>query len=112
MPSASIKGIRARRLLLEYDDERSGSFAPLKRIPEDKVVVLGLVSTKTPHLEKIQDLEARIREASQFFPLEQLALSPQCGFASSIIGNNLTELEQFEKLRLVCATASRIWPAN
>ena len=104
-----FKGIRARRLLLEYDDERSGSFAPLKQIPEDKVVVLGLVSTKTPRLEKIQDLEARIREASQFFPLEQLALSPQCGFASSIIGNRLSIEDQKRKLQLVAATARSIW---
>ena len=102
----------AQRLLLEYDDERSGSFEPLRLVPADKMVILGLVSTKGGELEAPDQVAARIRAAGEHFPLENLGLSPQCGFASSIIGNNLTELEQFEKLRLVCATASRIWPAN
>ena len=77
-----FRGIRAQRLLLEYDDERSGSFEPLKEIPDDKIAVLGLVTTKTPRRETMEALTARIKEASQFVPLEQLALSPQCGFCN------------------------------
>ena len=105
-----FKSIRAHRLLLEYDDARSGSFVPLAQVPDDKVVVLGLVSTKRADLETRKDLVARIKEAARHFPLEQLALSPQCGFASSIVGNNLSEQEQRQKLALVVETAASIWP--
>jgi len=101
--------IRATRLLLEYDDERSGSFAPLRHVPDDKTVVLGLVSTKRPQMEAPEDLIRRITQASRFVPLERLALSPQCGFASSIVGNNLSIEDERRKLERVCETARRIW---
>ncbi len=97
------------RFLLEYDDERSGSFAPLRFVPKGKTVVLGLVSSKRPELEKKEDLLRRIQEASKFLPLEQLAVSPQCGFASTMEGNLLTEDQQWAKLRLVAETAREVW---
>ncbi|MFZ0737465.1 MAG: hypothetical protein WBL70_09010 [Candidatus Acidiferrales bacterium] len=97
------------RFLLEYDDERSGSFEPLRFVPRGKTVVLGLVSSKRPQLESGDELVQRIREASRFVPLENLALSPQCGFASTMEGNLLTEDEQWAKLRLVTETARRVW---
>jgi len=101
--------IRATRLLLEYDDDRSGSFAPLGHVPEDKTVVLGLVSTKRPECETPEDLIRRIEEARRYIPLERLALSPQCGFASSILGNDLTIADERRKLETVCETARRVW---
>ncbi|MFQ5850668.1 MAG: vitamin-B12 independent methionine synthase [Candidatus Binatia bacterium] len=104
-----FRGIRARRLLLEYDDTRSGSFEPLKEAAEGKTAVLGLVSTKRPRLETKVGLIARIREASRFLPLEQLAISPQCGFASSIIGNRISVEDQKRKLCMVVETARAIW---
>jgi len=97
------------RFLLEYDDERSGTFEPLRLVPKGKVVVLGLVSTKRPELERKEDLLRRIDEASHFLPLEQLALSPQCGFASTMEGNLLTEEAQWAKLQLVVETAREVW---
>jgi 5-methyltetrahydropteroyltriglutamate--homocysteine methyltransferase len=104
-----FRRVRAQRLLLEYDDERSGSFAALGEVPEDKQVVLGLITTKRPGLEPIDVLDGRIREASRFVPLERLAVSPQCGFASSVVGNALTPADQERKLRLVVETARRVW---
>ena len=97
-------------LLLEYDDERSGSFAALSDIPDDKVVVLGLVSSKFDRMEPADQLADRIRDASRFFPLEQLALSTQCGFASAGPGNAISEDAQENKLRLVAEVADRVWP--
>jgi 5-methyltetrahydropteroyltriglutamate--homocysteine methyltransferase len=97
------------RFLLEYDDERSGTFEPLRFIPRNKTVVLGLVSSKRPQLEKGDQLVERINEAARHFPLENMALSPQCGFASTMEGNLLTEDEQWAKLRLVAETARRAW---
>ncbi len=97
------------RFLLEYDDERSGTFEPLRFIPKGKTVVLGLISSKLPRLESGEVLARRIDEASKFVPLENLALSPQCGFASTMEGNLLTEDEQWAKLRLVVETARRVW---
>lgn len=94
---------------LEYDDERSGGFAPLAKITGNKKVVLGLVTTKTPKLEDRQAVIARIKEASQYVPLENLYLSPQCGFASCEIGNKLTEEEQWAKLKLVKEIAEEVW---
>ncbi len=88
-------------LYLEYDDARSGSFAPLSKVPKGRKVVLGLVTTKRPELEDEDAVIARIREAEQYIPLERLCLSPQCGFASCEIGNKLTEEEQWDKLALV-----------
>jgi len=96
-------------LLLEYDDDRSGSFAALKDIPDDKFVVLGLVSTKKTRLESGEDLRRRITEASRFVALERLGLSPQCGFASSIIGNKTSPEIQQRKLGFVVETAQAIW---
>ncbi|HVS87085.1 MAG TPA: hypothetical protein VHF01_02560 [Candidatus Acidoferrum sp.] len=97
------------RFLLEYDDARSGTFEPLRWVPRHKTVVLGLVSSKRPQLESGEELVRRIEEASRYFPLENLALSPQCGFASTMEGNLLTEDEQWAKLRLVAETARRVW---
>jgi 5-methyltetrahydropteroyltriglutamate--homocysteine methyltransferase len=99
----------ADRFLLEYDDERSGTFEPLRFIPKDKTVVLGLVSSKLPQLENSDDLVRRIEQAGRHFPIDNLALSPQCGFASTMEGNLLTEDEQWAKLRLVVETARRVW---
>lgn len=94
---------------LEFDTERAGSFAPLIHVPDNKTVVLGLVSSKTPALENKSDLCRRVDEASQCVDLEQLALSPQCGFASVAGGNELSESEQMQKLELVVETAQSIW---
>jgi len=100
---------RFHRFLLEYDDERSGGFEPLRQVPEDRTVVLGLVSSKKRTLESKDELKRRIRQASEFIPLERLALSPQCGFASTIEGNLLTAADQEAKLRLVAETAQEVW---
>jgi len=97
------------RFLLEYDDERSGTFEPLRFVPKGKTVVLGLISSKRPQLEKADVLANRIEEASRFVPLENLAVSPQCGFASTMEGNLLTEDDQWAKLRLVAETSRLVW---
>jgi 5-methyltetrahydropteroyltriglutamate--homocysteine methyltransferase len=97
------------RFLLEYDDERSGTFEPLRFVPKGKTVVLGLVSSKVPRMEDPAQLAKRIEEASRYLPLENLALSPQCGFASTAEGNLITEDRQWAKLRLVADTARRVW---
>lgn len=102
-------GINVDRFLLEYDDDRSGTFAPLRFVPPGKTVVLGLISTKRPQLENGDALMRRIQEAARYVPLERLALSPQCGFASTMEGNLLTEDEQWAKMRLVVETAHRVW---
>ncbi|HEY3306122.1 MAG TPA: vitamin-B12 independent methionine synthase [Candidatus Binatia bacterium] len=101
--------MRAERLLLEYDDERSGSFEPLRDVPDEKFVVLGLISTKKPQMESLNDLERKISDADRYISRERLGLSPQCGFASSIVGNNLSFIEQQAKLKLVVDTARAIW---
>jgi 5-methyltetrahydropteroyltriglutamate--homocysteine methyltransferase len=101
--------VHAGRLLLEYDDERSGGFEPLRHVPEDRVVVLGLVTTKTPRRESPDELARRIEDASRFVPLERLALSPQCGFGTSVVGNALSEDDQWAKLQTVAETAARVW---
>ncbi len=97
------------RLLLEYDTERAGNFSPLRFVPKDKIVVLGLVSSKVPELESAEDLKRRIDEASRYIPLEQLALSPQCGFSSNIVGNLLSEDDQWRKLELIQRVAADVW---
>ena len=97
------------RFLLEYDDERSGTFEPLKHVPEDRVVVLGLVSSKKGALESKKDIMERIVKATAYIPLERLALSPQCGFASTMEGNAVAPDEQAAKLRLVAETAKEVW---
>jgi 5-methyltetrahydropteroyltriglutamate--homocysteine methyltransferase len=97
------------RFLLEYDDERSGGFEPLREVPDDRVVVLGLVTTKKPELEDFGVLRSRIEDAARFVPLDRLALSPQCGFASVLAGNRITPQEQAAKLALVSDVARKIW---
>jgi 5-methyltetrahydropteroyltriglutamate--homocysteine methyltransferase len=94
---------------LEYDDARSGDFRPLRFLPKGKVVVLGLVTTKLGTLEKKDDLKRRIEEAAKYAPLEQLAISPQCGFSSSVHGNNIAREAQRAKLRLIVETAREVW---
>ena len=96
-------------LFLEYDDERSGGFAPLAKVSADKKVVLGLITTKSPILEDKETVIARIHEAAKYVPLDRLCLSPQCGFASCEIGNKLTEDEQWAKLKLVKEIAEEVW---
>jgi 5-methyltetrahydropteroyltriglutamate--homocysteine methyltransferase len=104
-----FRKIKAHRLLLEYDDVRSGSFEPLRHVPDDKFAVLGLITTKTPHMENRQELTKRVRDASRYVPLERLALSPQCGFASSVIGNRISLGDEKRKLRLLVETARALW---
>jgi methionine synthase II (cobalamin-independent) len=104
-----FRASRFARFLLEYGDARSGSFEPLRNVPDDRTVVLGLVTTKHAALESRVDLAGRIREAAAFVPLERLALSPQCGFASTLEGNLLTPADQDAKLTLVAATAREVW---
>jgi len=104
-----FRRVRAQRLMLEYDDERSGGFEPLAELPEDKVAVLGLVSTKRGEVESVQQLSARVREASRHCPLERLAISPQCGFATSLRGNPVTHEQQEAKLRALALAAQEIW---
>ena len=94
---------------LEYDDERSGGFEPLRFVPSGKMVVLGLVTTKRPELESRDDLKRRVDEAAKFVPLDQLCLSGQCGFSSTVEGNALTQAEQLAKLELIVETARDIW---
>ena len=98
------------RLLLEYDDERSGDFGPLKEVPEDKIVVLGLITTKWPRDETKEDVKTRIQQAARYIPLERLALSTQCGFASVAQGNAITPETQEKKLMLVASVAREVWP--
>jgi 5-methyltetrahydropteroyltriglutamate--homocysteine methyltransferase len=97
------------RFLLEYDDERSGTFEPLRFVPKDKTVVLGLISSKLPRMEDPSVLAKRIDEASKYVPMENLALSPQCGFASTAEGNLLTEDQQWAKLKLAMDTVRQVW---
>ena len=96
-------------LYLEYDDARSGGFAPLAKVSPDNKVVLGLITTKSPVLEQKEDIIRRIHEAAKYIPLDRLYLSPQCGFASCEIGNKLTEEEQWAKLALVREIAEEVW---
>jgi 5-methyltetrahydropteroyltriglutamate--homocysteine methyltransferase len=94
---------------LEYDDERSGSFEPLRFVPKGKIVVLGLLSSKKGALEKREDVKRRIDAATKYIDLDQLAISRQCGFASTLLGNLLSEDEQFAKLALVVEMAREVW---
>jgi len=102
-------GLEYDRLLLEYDTERAGSFAPLRFVRKGTIAVLGLITTKTGRVETVEELSRRIDEASRYLPLDSLALSPQCGFASGIAGNLLTEEEQWRKLDVMLETARRVW---
>ena len=104
-----FRKLKPQRLLLEFDDERSGSFEALREVPEDKIIVLGLITTKKPELESLGSLTEKVTEATRYVPLERLAVSPQCGFASSIVGNNISPEDQRRKLRLVTETAGTLW---
>jgi 5-methyltetrahydropteroyltriglutamate--homocysteine methyltransferase len=104
-----FNGLKAQRLLLEYDSDRAGTFAPLRFVPKGKVAVLGLITTKTSQIEQVDALKRRIDEASKYLPLEQLAISPQCGFASGIEGNLLSEDDQWRKLEVMLETARQVW---
>jgi 5-methyltetrahydropteroyltriglutamate--homocysteine methyltransferase len=97
------------RFLLEFDTERAGGFEPLRFVPKDKMIVLGLISSKEPALESVDQLRHRIDEAARYVPLENLAIAPQCGFASTMFGNLLTWDEQKRKLELVVETARKVW---
>jgi len=104
-----FNGLNHQRLLLEYDTERAGGFEPLRFVPKGKIAVLGLITTKVGRVESVDELRRRIDDAARFLPLEQLALSPQCGFASSIRGNLLSEDEQFRKIDVMLETANQVW---
>ena len=104
-----FRGVNAQRLLLEYDDERSGSFEPLREVPDDRMVVLGLVTTKSGRRETVEELERRAREAAAFIDLERLAISPQCGFATSVVGNAITQDDERAKLETIARAAAAIW---
>jgi len=104
-----FNGLDHHRFLLEYDTERAGGFEPLRFVPRGKIVVLGLITTKTGRLETVDNLKRRIEEATRYIPLDQLALSPQCGFASEMAGNLLSEDEQWRKLDVMLATAAQVW---
>jgi len=104
--------LQVDRFLLEYDSERSGGFEPLRLVPRGKSVVLGLITTKEPQLESQSEIRRRIEVAAKFVPLENLALSPQCGFASVAAGNLLSVDEQWKKLELVVDTARKVWSAD
>lgn len=106
---ALFSGLRHDRFLLEYDSPRAGGFEPLRFVPKGKIVVLGLVSTKVPEIEKVDDLKRRIDEAAKYIPLDQLAISPQCGFASDVVGNLISEDDQKRKLEAVVQTARQVW---
>ena len=101
--------LKHKRFLLEYDDERSGTFEPLRFIPKDRIAVLGLVSTKRSDVETVDELKRRIDEASRYLPVEQLSISPQCGFASGIGGINVGEDVQWRKLEALVETARQVW---
>jgi 5-methyltetrahydropteroyltriglutamate--homocysteine methyltransferase len=102
-------GLDVDGFFLEYDDARSGGFEPLRFVPKNKLVVLGLVTTKRGELESKDTLKRRIEEASRYIPVEQLCLSPQCGFSSTVEGNVLSFEQEMAKLRLIVETADEVW---
>ena len=106
---ALLSEMRVDGYFLEYDDQRSGDFRPLRFLPKDKIVVLGLITTKLGELETKDQIKRRIDEAARYAPLEQLALSPQCGFSSTVHGNEITVNQQIAKLRLVVDVARDVW---
>jgi len=101
--------IKVNGFFMEYDSERAGGFEPLRMLPEDRTAVLGLVTTKTGRLESKDEIKRRIDQATKFVSLEQLCLSPQCGFASTEEGNALAEDEQWAKLRMIVELADEVW---
>ena len=104
-----LNDLKHDRFLFEYDTPRAGGFEPLRFLPKGKIMVLGLVSTKVPRLETVEELKRRIDEAAQYVPLEQLAISPQCGFSSDVVGNLISEDDQKRKLEVVVETARQVW---
>jgi 5-methyltetrahydropteroyltriglutamate--homocysteine methyltransferase len=104
-----FSGLKHDRLLLEYDSERAGDFGPLRYVPKDKIAVLGLVTTKSAELESVDALRRRIDDAARHLPLDQLALSPQCGFSSGVGGVQLDEDSQWRKLERIVETAHAVW---
>ena len=104
-----FNNVHHQRLLLEYDTERAGNFEPLRLVPKGKIIVLGLITTKVGRVETVDELKRRIDDASRYIAIEQLALSPQCGFASDIQGNLLSEDEQWRKLDVMLETARQVW---
>jgi len=104
-----LNELKHDRFLFEYDTPRAGGFEPLRFLPKGKIMVLGLVSTKVPRLETVDELKRRIDEAAQYVPLEQLAISPQCGFSSDVVGNLISEDDQKRKLEVVVETARQVW---
>ena len=101
---------KANHFLLEYDTPRAGDFAPLRFVPKDKGVVLGVISSKTPALENLDALKRRIDEAAHYIDMDRLAIGPQCGFASTVAGNPVTEDDERRKLALVVEAARQFWP--
>jgi 5-methyltetrahydropteroyltriglutamate--homocysteine methyltransferase len=101
--------IKVHGFFMEYDSDRAGGFEPLRLVPKDRQVVLGLVTSKTGRLENKDDLKRRIEQAAKFISLDQLCLSPQCGFASTEEGNTLAEDEQWAKLRMIVEVANEVW---
>jgi 5-methyltetrahydropteroyltriglutamate--homocysteine methyltransferase len=106
---ALFGGLKYDRLLLEYDTERAGGFEPLRFVPKGVTAVLGLITTKTGEIETVDALRRRIDDAAKYIPLDQVALSPQCGFASGIAGNMLSEDAQWRKLDVMRETARQVW---
>jgi 5-methyltetrahydropteroyltriglutamate--homocysteine methyltransferase len=104
-----LNELKHDRFLFEYDTPRAGGFEPLRFLPKGKIIVLGLVSTKVPHLETVEELKKRIDQASQYAPLEQIAISPQCGFSSDVVGNLISEDDQKRKLAVVAETSRQVW---
>jgi len=104
-----LNELKHDRFLFEYDTPRAGGFEPLRFLPKGKVVVLGLVSTKVAVLEKVDDLKRRIEEASKYVALDQLAISPQCGFSSDVVGNLISADDQKRKLEVVVETSRQVW---
>jgi 5-methyltetrahydropteroyltriglutamate--homocysteine methyltransferase len=104
-----FSGLKHHRLLLEYDSERAGDFTPLRFVPRGKIAVLGLVTTKSAELESVETLKRRIDDAARHLPLEQLALSPQCGFSSGVDAVQLSEDAQWRKFERILETARDVW---
>jgi len=104
-----FNAINVHGYFMEYDTERAGGFEPLRLVPRDKTIVLGLATSKSGQLEAKDDIRRRITRAAKFIPLEQLCLSPQCGFASTEEGNILTEDEQWAKLKMIVEVAQEVW---
>jgi 5-methyltetrahydropteroyltriglutamate--homocysteine methyltransferase len=104
-----LNELKHDRFLFEYDTPRAGGFEPLRFLPKGKLVVLGLVSTKVPQLETVDELKRRIEEAARYVSLDQLAISPQCGFSSDVVGNLITPDDQKRKLEVVVETSRQVW---